>query len=254
MSLPATHHGFPRLESALARNLPARVGAHIALAYLSLPLDGWQAEATPHSARPVSFGLQNLAKRALDIVAAAFGLVVTVPLMGLIALAIRKDSPGPVLHRTYRVGKTGQMFRFYKFRTMVHNAEELLDDVRVSHGQPQTLLKFPQDPRITRLGRFLRKYSLDELPQFWNILKGDMSLVGPRPPSLSEYQQVQRHHLRRMSVLPGLTGLWQIAARGDPSFETYVKLDCDYVDRWSLWLDFLILIKTVPAVLLGTGQ
>ena len=252
--MPATRNRFLHVEPVYTADPSIGGDVSVPMPYLYLPLQGWQQHTPSQSTRSASSVLQSLAKRTLDVIFAASGLVVTAPLMGLVALAIRSDSSGPVLHRTYRVGKAGQMFRFYKFRTMVDNAEELLEDVRASQGNPTALLKFPQDPRITRLGRILRKYSLDELPQFWNILKGDMSLVGPRPPSLSEYQQLQPHQLKRMSVLPGLTGLWQIVARGDPSFETYVSLDCEYIERWTLWFDLMILVRTVPAVLLGTGQ
>ena len=194
------------------------------------------------------------AKRCLDIVGATLGLVLLAPLMALIVLAVRLNSPGPALYRTYRVGKSGRLFDFYKFRTMVDNADLLLDHVWEMNEREGILFKTSSDPRVTTVGRFLRRFSFDELPQLWNILRGDMSLVGPRPPLLSEYEQFRPDDRRRTSVLPGLTGLWQVSARSDPSFERYVRLDCEYVDHWSLWLDLKIIAMTVPAVLRGTGQ
>jgi lipopolysaccharide/colanic/teichoic acid biosynthesis glycosyltransferase len=198
--------------------------------------------------------VQQSAKRVFDIVTAFLGLILLSPFMVLIALAIVLDSPGPMLYRTYRVGKDGRLFRFFKFRTMVSNADLMLDEVWSLNERQEILFKSSRDPRLTRLGRFLRRYSLDELPQFWNILKGDMSLVGPRPPLLSEYEQFRPEHRCRTDVPPGLTGLWQVMARRDPSFETYVRLDCHYVKHWTFWLDMRILWKTLPAILVGTGD
>lgn len=174
--------------------------------------------------------------------------------MAAVAVAIFMNSRGPVFYRTYRVGKRGRLFRFYKFRTMVSNADQLLDDVWDLNERQDVLFKVPRDPRVTGVGRFLRRYSLDELPQLWNILKGEMSLVGPRPPLLGEYQQFGPEHAQRMAVLPGLTGLWQVTARRDPSFQRYTRLDCEYVGTRSFWLDLKILLKTIPAVLQGTGE
>ena len=193
-------------------------------------------------------------KRVLDIAGALAGLFLFAPLMALIAGIIRLNSPGPAIYRTYRVGKAGRLFRLYKFRTMVANAEQLLDMVWELNEREAILFKTSADPRVTAVGRILRRFSLDELPQFWNVLIGDMSLVGPRPSLLGEYSQFRPQDRRRTHVLPGLTGLWQVTARSDPSFATYVRLDGEYVDRWSLWLDLRIILKTIPAVLLGTGQ
>jgi lipopolysaccharide/colanic/teichoic acid biosynthesis glycosyltransferase len=137
---------------------------------------------------------------------------------------------------------------------MVSQAEAMLDQVLSMNQREKILFKVAGDPRITRVGGLLRKYSLDELPQFWNILIGDMSLVGPRPPMTGEYEQFRPEYRRRTAALPGLTGLWQVMARNDPSFERYARLDCEYVARWNLWLDLKILCKTIPAILLGTGQ
>jgi|SRR5215471_13179954 len=194
------------------------------------------------------------AKRAFDVMVACATLILLAPFMVLIAVAVVIDSPGSVLYRNHRVGRQGRLFRLYKFRTMVSDADLMLDEVRSLNERKGVLFKVSRDPRLTRVGRFLRRYSLDELPQLWNILKGEMSLVGPRPPLISEYEQFQPEHRRRMEVSPGLTGLWQVTARRDPSFETYVRLDCHYVDHWTLWLDLRILLKTVPAVLSGNGE
>ena len=218
----------------------------------------WLASARPASPGAPGAewltGVERRCKRAVDVIGAAFGLLLAAPLMAAVALVIVLDSRGPVFYRTYRVGQRGKLFPFYKFRTMVCQAETLLEEVRSLNEREKILFKVAEDPRLTRMGGFLRKYSLDELPQLWNILIGDMSLVGPRPPMAAEYEQFRPEHRRRTVAPPGLTGLWQVTARTDPSFERYAGLDCEYVDRWNLWLDLKILCKTIPAVLLGTGQ
>ena len=225
---------------------------------LSLPHHRTYQRSTWYSEKAqdieISLVLRHFAKRALDITTALVGLTMLSPLMALIGIAIVLDSRGPAFYRTYRVGKDGRLFRFFKFRTMISNADLMLGEVWDLNERKEILFKSSRDPRLTRLGRFLRRYSLDELPQFWNILKGDMSLVGPRPPLLSEYEQFRPEHRRRTDVLPGLTGLWQVMARRDPSFETYVRLDCHYVEHWTLWLDMQILWKTLPAVFAGSGD
>jgi exopolysaccharide biosynthesis polyprenyl glycosylphosphotransferase len=193
-------------------------------------------------------------KRFIDVVGSALALIVAAPLCCLIAAAIRLDSPGPIFYRSDRVGRKGAIFTCYKFRTMVVNADDLREGLRRRNERDGILFKMADDPRITRVGRFLRKYSLDEIPQFWNVLNGDMSLVGPRPPIPGEYAQYQIDHLKRLHVLPGITGLWQVEARRDASFENYINLDTHYVDHWSVWLDCKILFKTVAVVVAGTGQ
>ena len=202
----------------------------------------------------LSARITRMLKRSLDMIGATLALLVAAPAILGVALVIAVDSRGPIIYRTYRVGRKGRLFRFYKFRTMVTTAESQLDEVRELNEREKILFKVAEDPRLTRIGGFLRKYSLDELPQLWNILKGDMSLVGPRPPIAGEYEQFRPEYRRRTLVPPGLTGLWQVTARTDPSFDRYVQIDCEYIDRWSLWLDLKILCKTVPAVLRGTGQ
>lgn len=199
-----------------------------------------------------SLGL--LLKRGVDILLAGPALIANSPVFVLIAIAIKLDSPGPVFYRSTRVGKKGATFTCLKFRTMIQGAEALQDRLRDRNERDGVLFKIENDPRITRLGRFLRKYSLDELPQLWNVLKGNMSLVGPRPSLPSEVVQYQPSQLRRLDTLPGITGLWQVKARRDPSFETYIRLDTEYVDRWSFWLDVKIMLKTLRVVVNGTGQ
>jgi lipopolysaccharide/colanic/teichoic acid biosynthesis glycosyltransferase len=193
-------------------------------------------------------------KRWLDAVCSVVGLIVVLPLLLLIAAAIKLESRGPVIYSSSRIGRKGRTFLCYKFRTMSADAEELKVSLQHLNERDGVLFKITNDPRITRLGRFLRKYSLDELPQFWNVLKGDMSMVGPRPPLADEVQQYELEHLRRLDVLPGITGLWQVESRCDPSFASYISLDVQYVERWHLLLDFKILFKTILVVIAGSGQ
>ena len=193
------------------------------------------------------------AKKVLDIVCSLALLAVLSPLLFLIALLIRLDSPGPSLYRSQRVGRKGRIFVCYKFRTMVSNADALKKKLIHLNERRGPFFKIRNDPRVTLVGKILRKYSLDELPQLWNVLKGDMSLVGPRPHTIDDYSQYQVDQLRRLEVRPGLTGLWQVTARQDPSFETTMRLDRYYIDHWNLWLDAKVLLRTIPAVLRGDG-
>ncbi|MGC2364156.1 MAG: sugar transferase [Candidatus Sulfotelmatobacter sp.] len=193
-------------------------------------------------------------KRVLDVVGSALGLILFSPLLVVIAGAIRLGSPGPILYRGQRVGWKGRKFVCYKFRTMVLDADKQKKQLVHLNERVGPLFKITQDPRVTPLGTFLRKYSLDELVQLWNVLKGEMSLVGPRPPDLEEIADYQPEQLRRLEVTPGLTGLWQVSARHDPFFETAVALDNYYIENWSLRLDFEILLKTIPVVLKGLGR
>jgi exopolysaccharide biosynthesis polyprenyl glycosylphosphotransferase len=193
-------------------------------------------------------------KRALDVVGSALGLVLLSPVFVGIALAIKLGSPGPILYRGQRVGWKGRQFVCYKFRTMVFDADKQKKELAHLNERVGPLFKITGDPRVTRLGAFLRKYSLDELVQLWNVLKGDMSLVGPRPPDVEEIVHYQPEQLRRLEVTPGLTGLWQVSARHDPFFETAVALDSYYIENWSLRLDFEILLKTIPVVIKGLGR
>jgi exopolysaccharide biosynthesis polyprenyl glycosylphosphotransferase len=195
-----------------------------------------------------------LFKRVLDITVSAIALAVFSPIMLAIALAVRFDSAGPIFYGAQRIGRKGRTFTCYKFRTMVQDAEKLKEELAHMNERDSVLFKISNDPRITRVGRRLRKYSLDELPQFYNVLRGDMSLVGPRPPIANEVEQYDLTHLRRLNVLPGITGLWQVEARQDPSFDSYISLDTAYVENWSLWLDMKILARTLGVVFSGTGS
>ena len=195
-----------------------------------------------------------LLKRMLDITLASLALLVTAPLTLLLAIAVKFDSKGPILYRAQRIGRKGRTFVCYKFRTMVMGADHMKADLEHMNEREGVLFKMQNDPRVTKVGRFIRKYSLDELPQFYNVLRGDMSLVGPRPPIASEVEQYDLPHLRRLDVLPGITGLWQVEARQDPSFDSYISLDTAYVENWSLWLDMKILARTISVVLSGTGS
>jgi exopolysaccharide biosynthesis polyprenyl glycosylphosphotransferase len=198
------------------------------------------------------FGL--FVKRAMDVFGSVLALIVLSPLLALLAIAIKIDSPGPAIYSSWRVGKKGRRFRCYKLRTMVANADDIKEDLRKLNERKGPFFKMENDPRLTRIGGFLRRYSFDELPQFWNVLKGDMSLVGPRPHPLDDYERYQVEHLRRLDVKPGITGLWQVYARRDPSFERNLSLDLEYIENWSLWLDTKILLKTLPAALAGSGR
>jgi exopolysaccharide biosynthesis polyprenyl glycosylphosphotransferase len=205
-----------------------------------------------HTGHVPEIGL--LLKRGMDMVLACLTLIILSPLLLVIALAIKLDSRGPVFYSSERIGKKGRVFRCIKFRTMVRDAEKKRAEVLHMNERSGVLFKIANDPRITRLGRVLRKYSLDELPQFINVLCGDMSIVGPRPPLASEVREYKLSHLRRLDVMPGITGLWQVQARRDPSFDNYISLDVTYVDNWSIWLDLKILARTVGVVLAGTGS
>jgi exopolysaccharide biosynthesis polyprenyl glycosylphosphotransferase len=193
-------------------------------------------------------------KRALDILVSGFALIITAPLLVVLAILIRIDSLGPSLYVADRVGLKGRRFRCYKLRTMVADADFQKENLRGANDRHGPFFKMEKDPRITGLGAWLRKYSLDELPQLWNVLRGDISLVGPRPHPIDDYKRYAIEHLRRLDVSPGLTGLWQVTARTDPSFETSMALDLEYIENWTLGLDLAILLKTVPALLRGEGR
>lgn len=197
---------------------------------------------------------KSLLKRLGDCFFSILLTLVLSPLLLLIALLIKVSSSGPVIYADNRVGLHGKCFRMYKFRTMFDGADLLKAQLMQQNEMQGPAFKMKQDPRITRVGAILRKYSLDELPQLINIFKGEMSLVGPRPPLVQEYEQYQLWHKRRLSVRPGATGLWQVSGRNEISnFDDWVKLDLQYIDQWSVWLDLVILFKTVAVVLKGTG-
>lgn len=193
-------------------------------------------------------------KRALDIVLSSLALTILSPVLLAVAIAVRLDSPGPIFYASERIGKKGRVFRCLKFRTMVRDADKRRADIMHMNERDGVLFKISNDPRITRVGRILRKYSLDELPQFFNVLHGDMSIVGPRPPIASEVREYKLSHLRRLDVTPGITGLWQVQGRQDPSFDSYISLDVTYIENWSIWLDLKIILRTVAVVFSGTGS
>ncbi len=192
-------------------------------------------------------------KRVFDTVFSLLTLIMLAPVLLAIAFAIKLDSPGPVFYFSERIGKKGVVFRCIKFRTMVPDADKRRAEIMHMNERDDVLFKVSNDPRITRVGRFLRKYSLDELPQFFNVIRGEMSIVGPRPPLAGEVRNYDLKHLRRLDVTPGITGLWQVQGRQDPSFASYVSLDVTYIDNWSIWLDFKIIMRTIGVVFAGTG-
>ncbi len=198
-------------------------------------------------------GWRVAAKRGFDATMAAAALVLTAPLLAVVAVAIKITSPGPVLFRQQRLGRGGELFPLLKFRTMVVDAEQRLAELRASNEADGPLFKLHRDPRVTPLGRFLRRFSIDELPQLWNVLRGDMALVGPRPALPTEVSGWSPELHQRLRVRPGITGMWQVNGRSRASFDDYCRLDLYYVDNWSLLTDLSILVQTVPAVLLRRG-
>ncbi len=197
--------------------------------------------------------IARIAKRVVDFVVAGISLVGLAPLMLLVALAIRMTSNGPILYHQTRCGLYGRKFRLIKFRTMVDGAEDRLWEIRHLNEMDGPVFKMRNDPRVTRLGRFLRKLSIDELPQFWNVVKGEMSVVGPRAPLPDEVAHYTLRQRRRLSVKPGITCLWQVSGRSEIDFEQWMALDLQYIDNWSFGLDMLIMLRTIPAVFTGRG-
>src|SRR5277367_1976909 len=193
-------------------------------------------------------------KRGIDLFGAVALLLLTAPLLALAALWIRGDSAGPVLYAAMRIGKKGRKFLCYKLRTMIEEADAQKDTLRKVNERNGPFFKIENDPRVTRSGRWLRKFSIDELPQLFHVLRGEMTLVGPRPHPVDDFERYTIEHLRRLDVKPGVTGLWQVTARRDPSVDTNMVLDLEYIENWSLWLDLQILLKTLRAVLQGEGN
>ena len=210
----------------------------------SLRLQAWRATVAG----------SYIAKRLIDVVGSAVGLALLAPLFLVIAVAVKASGPGPVIFRQTRVGRYGRHFDFYKFRSMRTDAEATrpaLED-RNESGDG-VIFKMRNDPRVTRVGRFLRRTSLDELPQLWNVLKGDMSLVGPRPPLPSEVRQYTLEDRKRLDVIPGITGTWQVLGRSEIPFREQVRLDKEYILAPGIWKDFVILLRTIPAIIGGRG-
>ena len=196
-----------------------------------------------------------LVKRAIDIAGAIVGLLITAVITVFVAPAILIESPGPLFFKQKRVGKNGRYFYMYKFRSMYKDAEERKKALMEQNEMKGLMFKMTDDPRITKVGKFIRATSIDELPQFFNVLKGDMSLVGTRPPTVDEFMQYAGYHKRRLSIKPGITGLWQVSGRSNiEDFEEVVKLDLEYIDNWSIALDIKILLKTVLVVFKKDGS
>jgi len=194
-------------------------------------------------------------KRIIDIVLSTILLIVFSPVFLCIAVSIKFRSGGPILYTWKAVGKDGSPFKSWKFCTMIERADQEKGKLYSQNEMSGPVFKMKNDPRITSLGKFLRKYSLDELPQLWSVFKGDMSLVGPRPAESQEWEQYQEWQKRKLSVIPGMTCLWQVNGRNEISdFDEWVRMDLEYIDNWSLWLDIKILFKTIPVVLKGTGR
>lgn len=206
-----------------------------------------------HVREPTFTGPQRVAKEVVDRSAGFFGLLVLAPVIAAVAIAIKLDDGGPVFFRQVRCGRNGRTFKILKFRTMVVNAEQLLAEINERNEFDGVLFKMRDDPRITKVGRVLRKYSVDEVPQLWNVLRGEMSLVGPRPPLPSEVALYEADTNRRLLVKPGLTGLWQVSGRSDLSWDETVRLDLYYVDHWTPIMDMVIVGKTFSAVLRSSG-
>jgi exopolysaccharide biosynthesis polyprenyl glycosylphosphotransferase len=231
-----------RVTANVQEVLSTRVAAH--------PMGGMMA----FSLKPVRLsGVQAVAKRSFDLFVTVLGSLVLSPVFLLIALAVKLTSRGPVFFRQERVGYHGRPFKILKFRTMVADAEDRLDDLLHMNEATGPLFKMKDDPRVTKVGRFLRKLSLDELPQLFNVIRGDMSLVGPRPPLPREVAQYEDWMMARLEVRPGITGLWQVSGRSELPFEDYVRLDLFYIENWSLAYDLFILAKTVPTLITARG-
>lgn len=196
----------------------------------------------------------HFVKRTLDIILSSVGLVCLSPLMAVIAYKIKKEDKGPVFYKQVRVGKNGCHFEMYKFRSMVTNADQLLEQLKGQNEVEGAMFKMKHDPRITRVGHYLREHSLDELPQLVNVLKGDMSLVGPRPSLPSEVEQYTDYDKQRLYVMPGCTGLWQATERNDVGFNEMVNLDLEYISKASLTYDFWIILKTIGIVIKPNGS
>lgn len=188
-------------------------------------------------------------KRGFDILASGVALVLLSPLFGILTVKIKKEDGGPAFYSQTRIGKNGKPFKMWKFRSMIVNADKMVKQLEEQNEIDGAMFKIKDDPRVTKIGHVIRKYSLDELPQLWNVLKGDMSLVGPRPPLPMEVEDYTPYDKLRLTVMPGCTGLWQVTKRNDADFDEMVELDLEYINNSSLWFDFKILLKTVGVVI-----
>jgi len=256
VTLPWQYHR--RIMGVLRQCQQAGVRARVVPDVLQLSLDLVDIEVLNGipllSVKPNTIvGPKFAIKRAMDLGLSILGMIFVLPLMGIMALAIKLDSPGPVLFIQTRVGRGGKLFKAYKFRSMVADAEQLKPQLEQLNEADGPLFKIKDDPRLTRVGKFLRRTSLDELPQIFNVIKGEMSLVGPRPALPEEVEAYEPWHRKRLEALPGMTGLWQVSGRSNLGFDEMVMLDIYYVENWSPGLDISILIRTIPKVLIGEG-
>ncbi len=199
------------------------------------------------------YGFNAILKRITDILFSLVIITLLLPLFLFLASIIKMDSRGKIFFTQSRIGRDGKRFKMYKFRSMISNAEEMQANITKQNEADGPIFKIKKDPRITRIGKVLRKLSMDELPQIFNVLRGEMSLVGPRPPLPKEVEKYNTWHLKRLHVNPGMTGLWQVSGRSDLPFEEMVKLDIYYIQTWSVWQDIKILLKTIPVVLFTKG-
>ncbi|HEY52012.1 MAG TPA: sugar transferase [Caldilineae bacterium] len=256
ITLPWQYHR--RIMSVLNQCTHLNVRARVVPDVLQLSLDQVDVEVLDGipllGVKTVSISGSRLAiKRTLDVLITLVGMIVILPVMALVALAIKLDTPGPVLFVQKRIGKNGQPFNAFKFRSMVADAEDLRGDLTDFNEADGPLFKIKNDPRLTRTGRWIRRFSLDELPQVFNVLRGEMSLVGPRPALPEEVDAYESWHRKRLEVTPGLTGMWQVSGRSNLSFDEMVMLDIYYVENWSPFLDLSIMLRTIPKVLSGEG-
>ncbi len=242
-------------EAALRNHLDIRVVPELPLGPWFEPKADFPGEVpllTLHKERLPEAAL--FLKRLIDVVGSTLALALAAPAMGMVALLIRLESPGPVLYAAERVGAKGSRFRCFKFRSMVTDADHLKEKLRDRNQREGPIFKIVDDPRVTRVGRFIRRYSLDELPQLWNVVRGEMSLVGPRPHPVDEVNHYELHHYRRLDMKPGITGLWQVTARHSPSFDLNMHLDLTYIENWSLRLDLQILVSTARVLFRPEGS
>lgn len=254
--------GNTRASSEALANTLVELGVtvHISLVHTNfmmpnMVLENYASYVVLTTSMHIASTRQLFLKRAMDIIGSIVGLIITFIAFIIFAPIIKATSPGPIFYKSVRIGKNGRRFKFYKFRSMYVDADKRKQELMEKNEMDGNMFKMENDPRITPVGRVMRKYSIDELPQFFNVLKGDMSLVGTRPPTEDEYEMYKYHHKARLAFRPGLTGMWQISGRSDiTDFEEVVKYDTEYIANWSLRLDIKILFKTVAVVLSGKGS
>ena len=237
------HLNVPTLDNMLNESTFSNINCKI---YSGYPLATFAAA--------VHDSTQLAIKRFTDVIGSLVGIIISIPIIAITAIPLLIESPGPLFFKQERVGQNGRLFNIYKLRSMYKDAEERKKELMAQNKMDGFMFKMDNDPRITKVGRVIRKLSIDELPQFFNVLKGDMSLVGTRPPTVREFEQYENRHKRRLSMRPGITGMWQVSGRSNINdFEEVVKLDCEYIDNWNLWLDIQILLKTVKVILTHEG-